>query len=118
MNCARDRIVRHPSAYLGHLGDLDQTHAAVAGNGEALVEAEARDFNTSLLTGLQCKHGRMLSKRTVTIRTSMRGAHLEHSGAGLDTHFHAVHEDIDQVVCGLGRGCRGEQASCTMSECR
>ena len=46
----------------------------------------------------------------------MLDAHLEHSGAGLDTHFHAVHEDINQVVCGLGRGSRGEQASCKNKE--
>ena len=62
MNCACGRLVMRPNAYLGHLGDLDQTHAAVAGNGEALVEAEARDFNTSLLAGLQDRNGRTLSK--------------------------------------------------------
>src|SRR5262249_33907987 len=32
---------------------LDQAHAAVAGNGQPLVEAEARDFRTRLLSRLE-----------------------------------------------------------------
>lgn len=38
---------------LGGLLDLDEAHAAVPGNGEAAVVAEARDINASDLAGLE-----------------------------------------------------------------
>jgi hypothetical protein len=59
---------------LGGLLDLDEAHAAVAGDGEAAVVAEARDVHAGHLAG------------------------LEHRHALGNLHRVPVHEDFDRVV--------------------